>query len=253
MTVVYYSNMYQSEYLHAAIRAGLSPKAGCVYVALLEAGTALSPKALILKTHMHRQYVYDALTELHQLRLTVRMGDGRRVKYQAVGPDRLLEVEEKRRIDALGGVHVLKRLYDRSPSGVVEIVRGAAECVESEFQMLREAKRGDFLDIVGGAGMRFVDLFKGRTDEWEDERKKKDIHLRYIGSGDDVMYNRTNSVIQNESRTIPNIGDIVNVCIRPDSVSFNIYVPEVVTVRVRNSEAVRSQRELFEVLWQVAT
>jgi hypothetical protein len=135
---------------------------------------------------------------------------------------------------------------------VVEVIRGSEECIESEFRMLEEAEQGDFLDIVGGAGMRFVELFAGRVEEWEELRKEKQVTLRYIGSGEDVEHNRTKSPITNESRTIPHIGDIVNVCIRPGSVSFNIYEPEIVTVRVRSEAAVQSQRALFEVLWNVA-
>ena len=134
----------------------------------------------------------------------------------------------------------------------MEVIRGSVECIESEFSMLYQSKKGDWLDIVGGAGMNFVRLFEGRIEEWEELRQDKQVKLRYIGSGEDVEHNQTVSVIQNESRSIANIGDIVNVCIRPDSVSFNIYKPEIVTIRVRSKEAVMSQRALFEVLWGVA-
>jgi hypothetical protein len=241
-----------TEYLQSALKTGLSGKAASVYVALLEAGMPISPKALVLRSGLHRQYVYDALAELQEKRLVVSEGEKKRIKYQAASPDRLLQEAEKQRIDALEGVHSLMKLYDRSPAGIVEVVRGSEECVESEFRMLLEAKKGDFLDIVGGAGMSFVTLFHERIGEWEELRKEKGIKLRYIGSGEDVEHNRTKSIIQNESRTIPGIGEIVNVCIRPESVSFNIYEPEVVTVRVRSLEAVQSQKTLFEVLWEVA-
>lgn len=240
------------DYLGSALKTGLSGKASTVYVALLEAGIPLSPKALVLRTRLHRQYVYDALHELEEKRLVVSSGEAKKVRYQAASPDRLLEEAEKQRIDALEGVRSLMRLYDRSPAGVVEVIRGSEECIESEFQMLRDAKKGAFLDIVGGAGMNFVKLFEGRIEEWEALREEKKVTLRYIGSGEDVEHNRTASVIKNESRAIPGIGNIVNVVIRPESVSFNIYEPEIMTVRVRNAEAVKSQRALFDVLWNIA-
>lgn len=240
-------------YLDSALKAGLSPKAASVYVVLLEAGTPLSPKALILRSSLHRQYVYDALEELQAHSLIVRSGSMKSSKYAAASPDKLLQEAEKRRIDAREGVHNLMKLYDRSPAGVVEVIRGSEAAIESEFQMLNEAQKGDFLDIVGGAGMSFVRLFEGRIEEWEEIRKEKDVKLRYIGSADAVEHNRTESPIQNESRVLQGIGEIVNVCIRPDSVSFNIYEPEIVTVRVRNKDAVRSQRALFELLWNIAS
>ena len=236
----------------SALKAGLTAKAASVYSALLEVGTPLSPKALITRVHLHRQYVYDALHELEERRLVIRVGESRTVKYQGASPEPLLKDAEKARLDAQDGVQALMRLYDRSPAGVVEVIRGSTAAIASEFEMLRSAKRGDFLDIVGGGGMSFVHLFEGRIEEWEALRAEKEILLRYIGTGEDVVHNRTQSVIQNESRALLGIKDIVNVCIRPESVSFNIYEPEIVTVRVRNKAAVESQRALFEILWNVA-
>lgn len=241
-----------TDYLESALKAGLSSKAASVYVALLDAGVPLSPKAIIVRTSLHRQYVYDALYELRVRRLVSSVGEKRATRYQAGSPDRLLQDVEKQRLDTLDGVQSLMRLYEKSPAGVVEVIRGSQKCVESEFELLRNAKQGDFLDIVGGAGMNFVQLFEGRLEEWEALRKEKKVKLRYIGTKEDVVHNRTESPIENESRTIPGIANIVNVAIRPDSVSFNIYEPEIVTVRVRNEAAVQSQRALFEVLWSVA-
>ncbi len=235
-----------------AISAGLSPKAANVYVTLLESGKPTSPKFIILKSHLHRQYVYDSLYELEVFGLVIKSDSGKRVKYQATSPDRLLQMAEKRKLDTQAGVQELMKLYDRSPAGIVEVIRGSKDCIESEFEMLHKAESGDFLDIVGGAGMNFVNLFAGRIEEWESLRKEKNIKLRYIGSGDDVKHNKTDSIIENESRVIEGIGNIVNVSIRPESVSFNIYEPEIVTVRVRSKEAVSSQRALFEVLWGIA-
>ena len=241
-----------TDYLKDAEKAGLSAKAATVYVALLEAGVALPPKALVSRTKLHRQYVYNGLRELQNRRLLLTEGRDHRIKYLAGSPDKLLQEAEKTRIDTLDGVQNLMRLYDRSPAGVVEVVRGSQATIESELQLLREAEEGDFLDIVGGAGMHWVELFGDRVAEWEALRKEKNIKLRYIGSGEDVLYNREESVIEHESRMILGIGNIVNVAIRPESVTFNIYEPEIVTVRVKNKEAVQSQRALFEVLWSVA-
>lgn len=240
------------DHLESALKVGLSSKGASVYVTLLDAGTALSPKGLIIRTSLHRQYVYDALRELEERGLITTIGVGRAIKYLATSPDRLLQDAERQRLDTLDGVQALMKLYDHSPAGFVEVIRGSKAAIESEFKMIDEAKKGDFLDIVGGAGMNFVQLFEGRIEEWEELRKAKHVKLRYIGTGEDVRHNDEVSVIQNESRAIPGIGNIVNVCIRPESVSFNIYEPEIVTVRVRNEAAVASQRALFEVLWNVA-
>jgi sugar-specific transcriptional regulator TrmB len=239
-------------FIKSAVQAGLSSKAASVYVCLLEESKPLSPKQLILKTKLHRQYVYDAIHELEHVSLVYSLGEGKRVVYAASSPDKLLQMIEKKRIDTMDSVENLMTLYNKLPVGLVEVISGGLACIESEFKLMEEAKEGDYLDIIGGAGMHFVNLFQDRVKEWEELRKKKKIKLRYIGGGLDVEHNKSKSVIKNESRTIEGIENIVNVCIRPDSVSFNIYTPEIMTVRVRNPSAVKSQRALFETLWKIA-
>ncbi|MBI4087005.1 hypothetical protein HY416_03440 [Candidatus Kaiserbacteria bacterium] len=242
----------KNSYTESALKAGLSAKAASVYVALLEAESALAPKRIIFQTKLHRQYVYDALAELRDKRLVMAVGEGRRVKYMAASPDTLLQEAEKQRIDVRDGVGRLMQLYDRSPAGIVEIIRGSEAVLEDEFDQIRRASRGDRLDIVGGAGMNWVRLVGDRAHEWEELRNEKQVKLRYIGTTEDEHYNKYESIVKNETRTIPNIGDIVNVVIWPWSVSFNIYQPEIVTVRVREPATVASQRALFEVLWKAA-
>lgn len=242
----------KNNHFESALKAGLTAKVATTYVTLLEAQAPLSPKAIIGRTSLHRQYVYDALEELIVKGLVVREGSNKRVTYIATSPDRLLRELEKQRLETIDGVANLMQLYDRSPAGTVEVIRGSRSVIEDEMIMMRSAQHGEFLDIIGGAGMHWVELFGSHVSEWEQLRKEKKIKLRYIGSGEDVQYNREKSIIEHESKLLTGIGDIVNVAIRPESVSFNIYVPEVMTVRVKNKDAVMSQRALFEILWNIA-
>jgi sugar-specific transcriptional regulator TrmB len=241
-----------NDYVSYAAKTGLSGKCAAVYVSLLQANVGLSPKSIILQSGLHRQYVYDALQELKERGLVITLGSGRTIKYRATSPDTLLQTAEKQRLDALDGVRELMKLYDRSPAGIVEVIRGSEAVIADEFKELETCLDGSYLDIVGGAGMNFVSLVGERLEEWEQIRKEKSILLRYIGGEEDVEHNRNESIIQNQSRSIAGIGNIVNVSIRPGSVSFNIYQPEILTVRVRNEAAVASQKALFEVLWNVA-
>ena len=238
-------------YIENANNAGLSAKASAVYVVLLDAGIALSPKNIIIRTKLHRQYVYDAIHELENEKLILTTGKDKSIKYLPVSPDKILKEIERKRIDTLDSVQSLMKLYNKSPAGVVEVVSGSQAVIENIFKVVNEAKEGDFLDIIGGAGMNFVNLIGDRIEEYEELRAQKKIKLRYIGSGEDVEYNKK-GIIKNESRTIKGIENIVNVVIRPDSVSFDIYEPEILTVIVKSEAAVMSQRALFEILWDVA-
>jgi hypothetical protein len=113
------------------------------------------------------------------------------------------------------------------------------------------AHPGDTLDIIGGVGMHFVNIFEDRLDEYEAFRREKAICLRYIGGKEDVEHNKT-STLKNESRCIEGIENVVNICVRPKSVIFNIYEPEIMSIHIKNEATVISQKALFEVLWRVA-
>lgn len=241
-----------SVYVQSALRAGLSGKASIVYVSLLETGTSLSPKSIIIRTNLHRQYVYDAIHELLEKRLVTTVGVGRSIKYIATSPDRILQDIEKERIQAIDNVENLIKLYNKSPIGLVEVISGSQAVIEGEFKILEASDEGDFLDIIGGAGMRFIELFGGKVEEYSKIGREKGLKVRYIGSYDDVKYNNEHDHFDHESRVIDSIKDIVNVCIRPKSVTFNIYHPEVLTVRVHSESAVTSQRALFDILWNSA-
>jgi len=249
MTKKSFSN---SDYVREAQKTGLSAKAGSVYVALLAAGRALAPKDIINKTKLHRQYVYDALEELSLKQLVLSEGKRRGIRYKAVSPERLEQEAERKKVDAISGVQSLMDIYNRSPAGSVDVIRGREAVIEYTLKQIRDADKNSWVDIIGGAGMTFVDLYKGRIGEYEQIRKKKNIKLRYMGDTRSAVYNKTTSVIKNQSRAIDGIDDLVNTLITPTSVSFNIYEPEIMTVTVKNPAAAVSQRKLFEIIWKNA-
>lgn len=243
------------EYIENASKAGLSGKAAKVYVTLLEYKNPLAPKGIVLKTNLHRQYVYDAIHELESKSLIAPVGSGRTIKYIATNPDRLLQDAEKKRLDTLDGVQKLLELYNKTPAGLVEITTGKLAMRESEWKILEESGDNAYLDIIGGAGTVFLDLMGDTMDAHDKLRQEKKIHIRYITSRDDTKYLNTykHGVVPDyEIRYLENTNDAINICIRPGSVSFNIYDPEIMVLRVKSEAAVISQRALFEILWNVA-
>ena len=244
------------EYIHSGSTVGLSAKASLVYITLLDAGIPLTPKAVIVHSHLHRQYVYDALHELAEKRLIVTIGKGRMVKYTACSPDKILQEIEKKRLDVLDSVQTLMKLYTKSPAGMVEVVTGTLAVRESEWKMTEEIPEDNgYIDLIGGAGSSFMTMMGETMEAHENLRRSKKIKVRYITSRDDITFHtryKEEVTPFYEVRYLENINDAINICIRPGSVSFNIYDPEVMVVRVRSEAAVASQRALFEILWNVA-
>lgn len=250
------NSLKNNEYIEKAAQAGLSGKASIVYVALLEYKNPIAPKGLISKTNLHRQYVYDAIHELIQKNLVSQVGEGRTVKYVATSPNKLLQDAEKTRLETLDSVQKLLELYNKTSAGLVEIATGAIAVRESELNITEaQPETGGYLDLIGGAGTSFIDMMGGAIDTYEDLRRSRNIKVRYITSREDTAFHkqyREENTPNFEVRYLKNINDAINICIRPESVSFNIYDPEVMVVRVKSEAAVTSQRALFEILWNVA-
>lgn len=242
-------------YFQSALKLGLSGKASAVYVFLLKAKKPVAPVAIINATSLHRQYAYDALHELLEKDLIETVGLGRGTKYFAHTPNKALKEFEEKRLDAMDGINHLMSLYKKTPHGVVEIVEGSEAVVESEIKIMREQKKNSWLDIIGGAGTGFLELFKDRYDEYEKARKEVQCKIRYIGAKSDTSYQEDTKIKNRyayEERFLENIDNVVNICVFPNIVSFNIYAPEPVFIRLNNPQTILSQKALFEILWGIA-
>jgi sugar-specific transcriptional regulator TrmB len=242
-------------FIESAMDLGLSSKAAMVYVRLLEAKKAIAPIVLINITKIHRQYVFDALRELQQKELVETIGHGRGVKYLAHTPQLAIKHFEEQRLNALEGAKHLMSLFKKTPHGVIEIIEGGEMVVAGELALMNNQKKGDWLDIVGGAGTSFVELFGNRFTEYEQARKRVKCKIRYIGTASDIQFNKETTIkdrFDYEIRYLDNIDNIINICVRPDSVSFNMYAPEPIAIRIKNPETVASQKALFDILWKVA-
>lgn len=228
-------------YIESALKAGLSAKAASVYVALLEAGVPISPKNIIVRTSLHRQYVYDAIRELQDRSLITSTGKDRSVRYAAVSPDKLVQEVEKRRNETLDGVHLLMQLYDRSPAGAVEIIRGKVAVVESELNRMEASTLREHLELIGDYE-KWKSLLGERFKKWDQHRIVKRIGFRTLGGAPGATV----------SRVVPGTNALVSTLIRPESVSFIMYEPEVLLLRVRSNPAAESHQALFEALWRAA-
>lgn len=250
-----YNMNYHNSYLQSALKLGLSGKASAVYVFLLKAKKPVAPVKIINATSLHRQYAYDALHELLEKDLIETVGLGRGTKYFAHTPNKALKEFEEKRLDAMEGISHLMSLYKTTPHGVVEIIEGAEAVIESEMKIMREQKKNSYLDIIGGAGTGFLNLFKDRFEEYEKIRKEVQCNIRCIVTESDVSYKddtRVKSRFNYEERYLEKIDDVVNICVRPDTASFNIFSPEPIVIRLNNPQTIISQKALFEILWGIA-
>jgi sugar-specific transcriptional regulator TrmB len=93
---------------------GLSPNEAKIYETLLSTGET-SVSEISLKGKIHRRNVYDALNRLIEKRLVFRVMQKGENTFQAVTPNKLLEILKEKENALLKEMPALRRLYETEP------------------------------------------------------------------------------------------------------------------------------------------
>lgn len=157
---------------------GLSPNEGKIYEALVESGET-SISAVALSANIHRRNAYDAMHRLVEKGLVFQIFSPTENKYNAVDPDKLIELlgEKQRQLEQ--ALPDLKRKFHRRVAPDEAYIYRGLEGQKNIFRdMLRVGADSFFIGAKGGwyepkiasarqvffkeankKGMRFIQLF----------------------------------------------------------------------------------------------
>lgn len=243
---------YDKEVLSQLEQLGLTNKEAMVYIALLGQAQAGS-STLIDRSGLHGQFVYQALKSLEEKGLISRTNIRGRNKFSAKEPSSLSSLIEHKKIiadrlaDSLSTLHV-------NVQAQMNMNQGEASFINNEFALLHSAKPKSTLLIIGGSGDNFYTILGKRIKQYEAERLKKKISVRYLGSeGQRIQLEGVGRRKLFEHRLLPGLftGE-VNTNIWPDTISFNIFSDPVSNFTMTNIKIAESYRQFFETLWRLA-
>lgn len=231
----------------------LNHKEAQVYLALLGLGQTGSSK-IIGKTGLHGQYVYQALAKLEERGLVQHVIMRGRRKFSAKHPRALMQLAEEKRRVAKELTKKLETMLVLPKQQETEIYQGQEAFVAHEFELLEQMSAGSELLVIGGEGDQFAKSMGGRLFEYEKERNKNRITVRYIASENQKLsLEEGKRTRQNFTyKILPGLftGE-VNTNIYPEAVGFNIYGTPVTGFVVRNTLVAQSQSIFFETLWKL--
>ena len=234
---------------------GLSPKEAVVYLDLLARGMMTGTSKIVKATGLHGQFVYDALATLEAKGLVTHVIVGRRKRFAAVHPSRLMYLadQQKRLVNEV--VQDLSSIGRENVFQDFEIYQGNETYIAGEFDELDRAEEAEVWDIFAGEIDHFYDIFtKEILAEYDEARAQKRILIRcLISHADKPGYGKSNPRPYFELRVLPNFGkSLINTVVRPHSYSLTTFVGNVLTFKVINDEVAKSYHNFFESLWDIS-
>jgi sugar-specific transcriptional regulator TrmB len=226
---------------------GLTEHETKVYLALLDLGPSLAGR-ISRKTGIHRRNVYDITERLIQKGLIGYILKNNRRLFEAVNPDKFIDLIKQKESEMAEALPHLKMLYEKTKEKQETNFYTGKEGLRSVFQdQIEENRNGEVL-ILGASKAAFEVLpfyFK-----WYDkDRAKNRIKARIIGS---ERFEK--KIPLSEIRYLPEkYANPLAVNIYKDKVALIFWKKErPFAVVVREKEVADSYKKYFELVWKIA-
>lgn len=233
-------------------KLGLTEKEARVYVYLVGRTMEIGSSKIVSATGLHGQYVYTALESLENKGLVKHVIKNNRKKWSANPPVRLESLVDEKRIVANTVRDTLEKMFAHQIEQEFEVYQGEDQFVANEFQMVEEAEKDSFIDIIGGEGSKFPELLGESRGLYNEKSLEKNITVRYIGTTEQKDYlEKTKTSRRNfDFRIMPGFNkSSVSTSIFPKSIQFQIYGDPVLVFKIKSEQIAQDYRTFFESLW----
>jgi sugar-specific transcriptional regulator TrmB len=231
---------------------GLTSTEEKVYLALL--GLGLSAAAdIIKKTQLHRTTVYDILDRLIEKGLVSYVIQNKVKYYSAASPSKFLDIalEEKKQAEekqksAKDVIDKLKSIKEEAKvESLAQIFIGVKGLKTVMNDIIETGK--DFVEF--GVEGKFEDVLPIYTEQWANQRRKKNIKARIIctkGSPSPTWK-------MNEIKFLPReYQSPASTLIYGDKVAIFIEEEPVLIILIESRKLAQSYKNYFNLLWKIA-
>ncbi|MFC1741861.1 TrmB family transcriptional regulator [Nanoarchaeota archaeon] len=229
---------------------GLTPSEAKIYLILLEQGASLAG-AISRNTGIHRRSVYDAIERLIQKGLVSYIKSNNRKYFEAVSPERLLEILHKREDDVKGIMPELKALQQMN-EGKNETLffRGKAALKSAFDDQLDNAKKEI---CIWGASTRADEVLQYYFPHFDKQRVKKKIKIRVLFNESDRGHPYLPKIPLADIRFVPDkIKSKTAVNIYGRNICIVAWRPDPVAILIREDNISEGFRNYFEFMWSFA-
>lgn len=234
---------------------GLSESETAVYIALLEAGRELGGSDIAKKASIPRQYVYTAMPMLRERGLIIEIPRGKQSRYKAVSQGEIEKIAKRKLVEAEQLVHELSTFSRLGYEQDFEVIQGEEAIRRFEMENVEKMDAGDFEYIIGGASDGFTKTMGPLLKRYLNEKKKKNIGVKYIGSiNEEPYYKQFIGIYSNQEyrfmKQLPQ--GVAHMVVRKDSVSFYSFLNPPLIYAVKSPVVAKNYEQFFLMLWEMA-
>jgi sugar-specific transcriptional regulator TrmB len=234
---------------HVLEDLGLTSSEARIYLVLLEQGASLAG-TISRNTGIHRRSVYDSIERLIQKGLVSYIKSNNRKYFEAVNPERLLEILHKKEEDINSVLPELKALR-RLSEGRNETLffRGKAALKSAFDDQLAESKEV----CIWGADTVATDILQYYFPHFDKERVKKRIKVRIIFNESERNHPYLPTIPLAEIRFVPK--DVVSktaVNIYGRNICIVAWRQDPIAILIREEAIADGFRNYFEFMWRFA-
>jgi sugar-specific transcriptional regulator TrmB len=228
---------------------GLTSSEAKIYLVLLEQGASLAG-IISRNTGIHRRSVYDAIERLIQKGLVSYIKSNNRKYFEAVDPERLMEIIHKREEDIKSVLPELKMLQKmREGKNETLFFRGKAALKSAFDDQLDKAKE----ICIWGATAKANEILQFYFPHFDKQRIKKGIKARIIFSELDRSHPYLAKIPMADVRFVPaDVNSDAAVNIYDRNVCIVAWRPDPVAILIREDNISTGFRNYFEFMWRFA-
>lgn len=234
---------------------GLSENETAVYIVLLQVGRELGGSDIAKKATIPRQYVYAALPSLRKRGLIVEIPHGKQSRYKAVSQGEIEKIAKRKLVEAETLVQELATFSRLGYEQDFEIIQGQEAFQHYELQMAESLDTGDTEYIIGGASNGFTKVMGPLLKRYLNEKKKKGIGVKYIGSSNEEShYRQFVGIYPNQEYRFMNKlpQGVAHMVVRKDSVSFYSFLNPPLIYVIKSPVVAKNYEQFFLMLWEMA-
>lgn len=234
---------------------GLSESETAVYIALLEAGRELGGSDIAKRAEISRQYVYQAVPSLRHLGLVIEIAHGKQFRYKAVAESEIEKIAKHRLVQAEKLVRELATFSKVGFEQDFEVIQGDEAIRRFELENVEKMDAGECEYIIGGATDGFAKTMGTSINRYLNEKKKKNIGVKYIGSVDEEPYYKKFIGIypNQEYRFMQKLPKgVAHMVVRKDSVSFYSFLNPPLIYIIKSPVVAKNYEQFFLMLWEMA-
>jgi len=228
---------------------GLTKAESKVYIALIRRGNSLAG-AIAKETGLHRRTLYDVLYRLRSKGLVSNIVTNNKRYFEAVNPERLLEIIKEKEDSLKNVLPELKNFYKTTKEKKEVLFYRGKQALKTVFDdQLKEGKEIFFM----GKAVDVNEILKFYFAKFDSKRIEKNITLKMIFDEGAKNFQAIKKIPLSEIKYIARWNNsTMSTYIYGSNITLVLWNEDPIAIVIRQKELADGFKNYFDILWNVA-